>query len=64
MKSDARKTLEHSVISGLSKRAHLTGVAIDTAHIMIEDLLWEIFHNPSVQWAARKYILEVKDIKG
>lgn len=62
-KSDARRMLESSVISGLSKRAHLTGVTIDKAHILVEDILEQIFHNPSVNWAAREYVDELK-IKG
>ena len=58
-KSDARATLESSIISGLSKRAHLTGVTVDKAHILVTDLIEEIFHNPSVNWAVTEYMNEV-----
>jgi len=60
-KSDARKTLESSIISGLAKRAHLTGVTIDKADILVPDLIDEIFHNESVNWAVRKYMDEINN---
>jgi|HubBroStandDraft_6_1064221.scaffolds.fasta_scaffold00550_19 hypothetical protein len=55
--SDARATLEHSVITGLSKRADLTGVTITDAEVMVPDLIEAIFH-PSVRWAVAAYLKE------
>ncbi len=57
-RTDARATLESSIISGLSKNAHLTGARADVAHIQVRDLIDEIFH-PSVIWAVRQYIIEI-----
>jgi hypothetical protein len=57
-KSDARKTLESAIISGLARRAYLTSITIDKADILVPDLIQEIFHDPSVKWAAKQYIAE------
>jgi len=57
-RTDARATLESSIISGLSKSAHLTRARADVAHIQVRDLLDEIFH-PSVIWAVEEYLAEI-----
>lgn len=56
--SDARATLESSVIGGLSQRAQLTGASIDKAHIQVPDILDAIFH-PSVRWSVVEYLKEI-----
>ena len=59
MSSDARATLESSIITGLSKRANLTGLTIDKADVLVPDLIEAIFH-PSVRWAVPAYLKELE----
>lgn len=54
-KEQARATLESSIISGLSKRAHLTGASIEDACIQCPDVIDAIFHS-SVRWSVRAYL--------
>jgi hypothetical protein len=57
--TDARATLEHSIITGLSRRADLTGVTITDADVLVPDLIDAIFH-PSVRWAVPAYLKELE----
>jgi len=56
--SNAKATIESSIIAGLSKRAHITGASIRHADIQVADILDEMFH-PSVVWAVREYLKEI-----
>lgn len=58
-KSDARATLESSIITGLSEHAHLTGANIEYAHIQVPDILDALF-DLSVRWAVREYLEELE----
>lgn len=58
--SSARRTLESSIITGLSERAHLTGASIEYAHIQVSDILDAIFAKCS-RWAVRDYLREIEE---
>ena len=58
--SEARRTLEHCIINGLSTRAGETGATIEYAHIQIPDILDAIFR-PGIFWAVEDYLEECKE---
>ena len=53
-KSDAQSTVEFAIMSGLSNRAHLTGITIDRAQIVIDDIMAELF-SPHLIWALQEH---------
>jgi hypothetical protein len=57
-KSDARSTIESSILMGLSERAHLTGANITQAGMQSEDILKAMFDDPVV-WSVREYLKEI-----
>jgi len=58
--SDAKETIESSIVTGLSQRAYLTGAIISKADIQVPDILDALFH-PSVRWAIEEYLKELSD---
>lgn len=56
--SNAQRTIESSIIMGLSERAHLTGATAEYVHIQVLDIIEAIFHS-SVVWAVREYLREL-----
>jgi hypothetical protein len=61
--SDAKATVESSIIGGLSKRAHKTGMRMGpVSEMLIEDLRDELFDS-SVRWAVVEYAKELDAAK-
>lgn len=58
-KSDAESTVEHCILSGLVKRAHLTRVTAEVGPIIIEDVKKALV-DPGMIWAIKEYIQEVE----
>ena len=56
--SDAKRTIESSIITGLSENAHKTGASIIMAHIQVPDILEAIFAK-CVRWSVREYLAEL-----
>lgn len=57
--SNARATVESSIIGGLCKRAHKTGMKMGpVSEMLIEDLCDELFDS-SVRWAVVEYAREL-----
>lgn len=53
---DAKKTIESSIISALSKTSPITHITIDKPSELIRSIIEEIFH-PSVRWAVIRYLV-------
>ena len=53
-KSGAQSTVEFAIMSGLSNRAHKTGVTLDKAQIIIDDIMAELF-SPHLIWALQEH---------
>jgi len=56
--SNARKTLESSVIRALWKTSPETHLTIDKCNSLVPRVVDELFH-PSVRWAVEQYLEEV-----
>ena len=59
LKSDARATLESSIITALWKTSPMTHITIDKCNEVIPQIIDELF-SEQTRWAVEKYLVEVK----
>ncbi len=59
--SNAKKTIESSIMTGLSKNAHITKASAQHSELQVGDIMNALFH-PSTRWAVKAYLKELGDL--
>jgi len=61
MMSDADATIRHSILYGITKNCHLTGLIVSDPYKLVEDIKNSIFSN-TTRWAVEEYLKEINEV--